>query len=168
MEVGCDILKELIQRYERANFMVERRLNGAIKDMMPEKLTVDQFKMLRFLRSNERSTPSELSEVFCVGKSSITAIISRLSEKGYIQRLAEENDRRIVILVLSEEGKQLCDTMEAKVEAMLAGFMNRFEEQEALLFIRTFEKLADVMSGKYEQPGATDEAGAGCMLREVE
>jgi hypothetical protein len=37
--------------------------------------------------------------------------------------------------------------MEEQVEAMLAGFINHFEQDEALLFIRTFEKLAGVMSG---------------------
>lgn len=147
MTVSCDILKDLIRRYERANFVVERQLHAQLKDMMPEELTVDQFKMMRYMRYSERSTPSELSDIFCVGKSSITAIISRLSDKGLIQRLTEENDRRIVILVLTDEGKRLCNLMEERVEAMLAGFINHFEQDEALLFIRTFEKLAGVMSG---------------------
>ncbi|MDQ6420140.1 MarR family transcriptional regulator [Paenibacillus sp. LHD-117] len=146
MALESCILKDLIRRYEGANFVVERRLHAQMKDMMPEELTVDQFKMLRYLNYSGRCTPSELSDIFCVGKSSITAIVTRLSDKGLISRMPEESDRRIINLVLTEEGKRLCDLMEEQVEAMLAGYMNLFDEQEALTFIATFEKLARVMS----------------------
>ncbi|WP_256975988.1 MarR family winged helix-turn-helix transcriptional regulator [Paenibacillus sp. MY03] len=142
-----DMIKELIHRYERAHFTVERKLYALLRDLMPAELTVDQFNMIRFLQFNGRSTPSELAEVFGVGKSSITAIISRLSDKGFIRRLSEESDRRIVILTLTEEGKRLCESIDARVEAMLADIMNHFEEEEAERFISTFEKLADVMAG---------------------
>lgn len=147
MEPESRILKDYIRRYERATFIVERQLHAQLKDLMPEELTVDQFKMMRFMRYSERSTPSELSDIFCVGKSSITAIITRLSDKGLIRRLPEESDRRIVLLELTDEGKRLCDLMEEQVEAMLAGYINHFEEQEAALFLQTFEKLANIMSG---------------------
>lgn len=142
-----DMIKNLIRRYERAHFTVERKLYALLKDLMPEELTVDQFNMIRFMQFNGRSTPSELAEVFGVGKSSITAIVSRLSDKGLIRRLTEESDRRIVILVLTEEGNLLCESIDARVEEMLAGIMNHFDEQEAEQFISTFEKLGNVMSG---------------------
>jgi DNA-binding MarR family transcriptional regulator len=149
LENNCpsDMIKNLIRRYERAHFTVERKLYALLKDLMPEELTVDQFNMIRFMQFNGRSTPSELAEVFGVGKSSITAIISRLSDKGLIRRLSEESDRRIVILTLTEEGRRLCESIDARVETMLAGIMNHFGEQEAEQFISTFEKLGDVISG---------------------
>jgi len=138
-------LKQLIDRYEAANFLVNRRLNSMIRELMPDGLTVDQFSTLRYLRFREMSTSSELADIFCVGKSSITAIITRLFDKNLIQRLPDEKDRRVIYLALTEEGKQVCDLMEDKIQVLLAKYINRFDEQEANCFIETFEKLAKEM-----------------------
>lgn len=142
MESKLQQLKDWIRRYEMADFTVERRLHAKVRDLMPEELTVDQFKMLRYLRYNERSTASELSEIFCVGKSSVTAIITRLSDKGLISRIPEEKDRRVINIVLTEDGMRICDLMEDQVQNVLAGIIDEFDEKEAIVFIETFEKLA--------------------------
>lgn len=139
------LLKDIIDRYEAANFLVNRRLNAMIRELMPDDLTVDQFSTLRYLRSREKSTSSELADIFCVGKSSITAIITRLFDKNLIQRLPDEKDRRVIYLALTQEGKQVCDRMEDKIQVLLAKYIDRFEEQEALTFIETFERLAKEM-----------------------
>jgi Transcriptional regulators len=135
-------LKELIRRYETANFIVERRMGAMLRDLLPESLTVDQLATMRFLRRSGVSTSSELSEIFCVGKSSITAIITRLSDKDLIRRLPGEKDRRVIHLALTEKGEALCDIMETRIQERLAKFIQHFREEEAIAFIETFEKLA--------------------------
>ncbi|MEK3884074.1 MarR family transcriptional regulator [Paenibacillus sp. PL2-23] len=135
-------LMEWVRRYEIADFIVERRLHAKVKDIMPEELTVEQFKTLRYLRHNERCTASELADFFCVGKSTITAVINRLFDKGLINRVPEEKDRRVVQLVLTAEGMSICVAMEERVQSVLAGIMDQFEEKEAVQFIETLEKLA--------------------------
>ncbi|WP_419875690.1 MarR family winged helix-turn-helix transcriptional regulator [Candidatus Pristimantibacillus sp. PTI5] len=139
------LLKDIIDRYEAANFLVNRRLNAMIRELMPDDLTVDQFSTLRYLRSREKCTSSELADIFCVGKSSITAIITRLFDKNLIERLPDEKDRRVIYLALTQEGKQVCDRMEDKIHVLLAKYIERFPEQEAMKFIETFEKLAQEM-----------------------
>lgn len=145
MEHAPDLLKSLIRRYELANFVVERGLHVRLKDLMPEELTVDQFKTLRFLRHSESSTASELSQYFCVGKSSITAIITRLSDKGLIERVPDDSDRRVIHLILTEDGKRISDLLEERVQNVLLDIIEHFEEKEAIAFIETFEKLAQMV-----------------------
>ncbi|MDQ0061880.1 MarR family winged helix-turn-helix transcriptional regulator [Paenibacillus harenae] len=137
-----NLLQNIIHRYEAANFLVNRRLNAMIRELMPEELTIDQFATLRYLHSQGRSTSSELADIFCVGKSSITAIINRLFDKKLIYRLPDEKDRRVTYLALTGEGKQLYDEMDAKVYELLVKYISPFDEQEAMTFIETFEKLA--------------------------
>jgi DNA-binding MarR family transcriptional regulator len=139
------LLKQIIDRYEAANFVVNRRLNAMIRELMPHDLTVDQFTVMRYLRTRDRSTSSELADIFCVGKSSITAIINRLFGKNLIKRLPDEKDRRVIYLALTDEGNKLCDGMEEKIQVLLAKYIKHFDEQEALNFITTFEKLAKEM-----------------------
>lgn len=139
------LLDQIIDRYEAANFIVNRRLNAMIRELMPDELTIDQFATLRYLRAQQRSTPSELADIFCVGKSSISAITTRLFDKNLIQRLPDEKDRRVIYLALTEEGQQMCDLMKDKIQLLLAKYINHFNEQEAICFIETFEKLGKEM-----------------------
>lgn len=138
-------LKQIIDRYEAATFVVNRRVNAMIREMMPGELTIDQFATLRYLRAQKMSTSSELADIFCVGKSSITAIVTRLSDKNLIKRLPDDKDRRVIYLALTEEGVQICDLMEEKIQQLLSKYMKHFDEQEATAFINTFEKLAKEM-----------------------
>jgi len=138
-------LKQFIDRYESATFVVNRRVNAMIREIMPGELTIDQFATLRYLRAQQTSTSSELADIFCVGKSSITAIVTRLSDKNLIKRLPDEKDRRVIYLALTEEGVQICDLMEEKIQQLLSKYMKHFDEQEAVAFINTFEKLAKEM-----------------------
>ena len=151
-----DFLKQLINRYEAAHFTVYRRLGALIKEQMDGSMTIDQYSVIKYIRERGRCTSSELAEMFCVGKSSITAIISRLFDKRLIQRKADEKDRRVTYLSLTSEGEQLAETLEGKIQRMLSSIMNHFHEQEARAFIETYEKLARVLAqpdGKGSNPG---------------
>lgn len=139
-------LKQIVDRYERASFTVNRRLNVLMRDMMPEDLTIDQFSILRYMCSSGKCTSSELSDTFCVGKSSITAIISRLFDKGLIRRIPDDKDRRVTYLELTDEGLRVTGEMEQKIFMLLTRYMGRFEPKEAETFIATFEKLASVLN----------------------
>ncbi|WP_223829498.1 MarR family winged helix-turn-helix transcriptional regulator [Paenibacillus arenilitoris] len=152
MDMDRALLKQIIERYEAANFVVNRRMNAMIRELMPDELTVDQFSTLRYLRSSGKSTSSELADIFCVGRSSVTAIINRLFDKKLIERIPDDKDRRVTYLKLTEEGIQMSDAMEEKIQTLIAKFITHFDEQEALCFIETFEKLARrMMQGEEKQ-----------------
>ncbi len=139
------MLPEIIVRYETAMFSVNRKLNALIRSIMPEELTADQFSTLRYIRSKGRATSSELADIFCVGRSSITAIITRLTAKDLIVRRPDEKDRRVTYLELSDEGVRLTDEMEAKIKQLFTTYLVHFDSEEAMQFIYTFEKLAKVL-----------------------
>ncbi|MHA7967059.1 MarR family transcriptional regulator [Paenibacillus sp. CAU 1782] len=150
MDVKQDVLLEWLQRYEMANFVVERKMGSMLRELMPEELTVDQFKMLRYLRHTGSCTSTELAEIFCVAKSSITAIVSKLSDKGLIERLPERSDRRVINLELTEEGARICQLMEEQVQRVLLEIINNFALEEATVFIETYEKLANELTKNVE------------------
>jgi len=150
MTIDNEMLGQIISRYKGAYFTVNRRLNAMIRERMPDGLTVDQYSTLLCLRESGVSTTSELADTFCVGKSSITAIIQRLFDKQLIVRQADEHDRRVTLLTLTEEGMHITDQIEGSIQELIATFMNQFDEQEAMAFIETFEKLAKAMAQSME------------------
>jgi DNA-binding MarR family transcriptional regulator len=143
MDAG--MLKQLIRRYENASFMVERRFNAMLRETMSGELTADQYSVMRFIQDRGRCTSSELSDLFCVGKSSITAIITRLSDKKLIRRIPDEKDRRVTYLSLTEEGEALTNRIGQMIHELLSKYLQHFDASEAEAFIRTYEKLARML-----------------------
>lgn len=140
-----DELEHIIQRYENVSFRVNRRLNVLLRECIDEDLTLDQFTALRYIGMRGSVTSSEIAEVFCIGKSSVTAIVNRLVEKQYVQRIGDPDDRRVTYLSLTEQGMPVRDELQKRIHRLIASFMVHFTNEEAERFLTTFEKLADVI-----------------------
>ncbi|WP_338553546.1 MarR family transcriptional regulator [Paenibacillus sp. KS-LC4] len=141
------LMLEIIARYETTYLAINRQIGSLFRASMPDGLTVEQYSVLRYLRKQGKTNSSELADTFCVGRSSITALTTRLFDKQLIEREQDPKDRRVTYLKLLPAGEQLTDQSELKIQEMLALYIQHFDEQEALQFITTYEKLAKVMSG---------------------
>lgn len=139
-------LASIIERYEKAMFTVTRRINAAIRERALEELTLEQYSVLRYMHQRERCTSTEIADIFCVGKSSVTAIVTRLADKGFIERIPDDTDRRVTLLRPTAEGRKLVTAMEERIQELLSGLMRHFDKSEALQFIETFEKLANLLT----------------------
>ncbi|WP_143191862.1 MarR family winged helix-turn-helix transcriptional regulator [Paenibacillus sp. P46E] len=137
--------EQWINRYVDAYMVVTRQINAQIRDSMAEGLTNDQFLIMRLIQSQDLCTSTYLAEAVAVGKSSITAIINRLVEAGFIDRTRDENDRRQVYLSLTNKGRETYSTAEKQVQKVISPYFSHFEERDIEKFITMFEKLAFLM-----------------------
>lgn len=138
-------IKELVDRYIAVSFSVEKKAASLVKEQIGSDLTNDQHYTLRYINQVGSCTSSELAEVFDVKKSAITAMITRMWEKGLIQRTRDENDRRVVYLTLTEKGNELYAKTEEKIHKLVESLITRFDQAEIQQFIETFEKLNKVL-----------------------
>ncbi|GBF76324.1 MarR family transcriptional regulator [Paenibacillus sp. 598K] len=143
----------IITRYEEAQFTVNRQVSAIIRSIVPEEITADQYLMIRYIHRHGRVTSSELAEIFCVAKSSITAIITRLFDKDLIRREPDEKDRRVTYLALTPRGSEIAVYIMAKIQERLSDFIGLFEEEEARVFVESYEKLAKLLSVHEERGG---------------
>jgi DNA-binding MarR family transcriptional regulator len=143
----CDkSIKDLVDRYIHVSFSVNKIAEGLIKDEIGSDLTNDQHYTLRYINKVGTCTSSELADVFDVKKSAITAIITRLWEKGLIQRTRDENDRRLVYLSLTEKGNELFRNTEERIQALVGSFIEKFDQEEILQFLKTYDKLNGILT----------------------
>lgn len=138
-------INELIKRYLDVSFVVTKRAEELVKCEMDPDITNDQHYILRYISQKEKCTSSELAEIFCVNKSAITAMTNRLVEKGLIRRIRGRHDRRVVYLALTEKGSRLFKETEEKIHQLVESFITKFSEAEIESFIKTYEKLANIL-----------------------
>lgn len=92
--------------------------------MDPHGITAAQFKVLIIMAQMGVDTPAELCRHLSLDSGSMTRMLDRLEQKGFLARQRSEADRRQVRLVLTEQGQQLMDRLpEIGADAMneLAG-----------------------------------------------
>ncbi|WP_235888025.1 MarR family winged helix-turn-helix transcriptional regulator [Neobacillus paridis] len=145
------LIQELINRYVTISFQVHKKAESLIKEQIGNDLTNDQHYILRYIDQSESCTPTELADVFEVNKSAITAIVNRMADKGLIERTRDLNDRRVVYLTLTPEGKELYQKAQEKIHLLVESIITQFEEPEIKAFINTYEKLAKVLNNKKKE-----------------
>lgn len=93
-------------------------------------VTPDQFNVMNIINTNDKCTSSFLAKVLNVKKSSITAIVNRLTDKGLIKREYNEKDKRVVFLKLTEEGQKILVDERQKILTVLTPLGNKLSIKE--------------------------------------
>lgn len=140
-----DKTKHWIDRYLDVYQLVTRRISAEIREHLGEDLTNDQFQVLRLVNSMPQCTSSQLADTLAVGKSSITAIVNRLVDAGFLYRTRDEADRRLVYLALTDYGISIYNSAQEQVHSIVSPYLQHFEEKDIEMFISMFEKLGQLM-----------------------
>ncbi len=108
---------------------LERAVDGGMAtELAPDRLTPMEFRLLRHCLEGE-CTATHLAQVLPVDGSRISRLVTGLVDRGLLRRRRLRNDRRIVMLRLSDEGAELTGRMIERVErydaVLLAGLSDR-------------------------------------------
>ncbi|MCX7711827.1 MAG: MarR family transcriptional regulator [Clostridia bacterium] len=102
---------------------------------------------LLFMIKKEDSKPmSYFSEKLMLPKSNLTVMADRLIEEGFIERAFDPNDRRVIILRITEKGDQyLCKARE-KVKLHVAEKLVVFSDEEINRLNELVEEMKAIFS----------------------
>jgi DNA-binding MarR family transcriptional regulator len=81
----------------------------ALQESGLAELSMKQIVCLDTIARLERPTFSEMALQLQVSKPSVTAIIARLIQKGYVQKVPSDSDRRVSHILLTEKGRRLSE-----------------------------------------------------------
>jgi DNA-binding MarR family transcriptional regulator len=91
--------------------------------------------------------PSELAELERISAQAISQILNRLAEVGCVDRVADETDRRKLVISLTEKGTQhLYETRRIKEEWLVKAMDHLFSAEELVLieaFLPLLQRLAE-------------------------
>lgn len=74
--------------------------------------------LLTYLRSYAPAAIGELVQVFGIKQSTFTSMLDRLEEAGFVRREINPGDRRSFLVHLSEEGRELAERLNRRLEAL--------------------------------------------------
>ena len=115
----------------------------ANSDMQEMDLTFTQHHVLVNLVRREDHTAElkELEREFRVSQPTVAGIAQRLEAKGYVESLAHPTDRRIKLIRLTPQGKELCDQSHRKMLCRQQRMMEGITPRELELLDRLLDKV---------------------------
>lgn len=137
MENNRDELKALTILL-KASASVEKVVK---KDMSTYDLNATEFTVLELLYSKGRQPIQKIGQQILLASSSITYVVDRLEEKGFVNRIADQNDRRVTFCELSSEGTELMGRIFPKHADKITEIFEDCSKEEVLALQSTLKKL---------------------------
>lgn len=97
-------------------------------------------------RRGARVRVSDISDALNIPRPGVTRTVAEMERAGYIQKLASEEDGRVVYLEITEKGRQLSQVYNTGFFEQLAPLLADIPDEQAVCAVRTIEKLYRVMT----------------------
>ncbi|MGG5751959.1 MarR family winged helix-turn-helix transcriptional regulator [Zafaria sp. Z1313] len=116
--------------------------------------------ILRFERTGRAPTPGDLARELRLSAPATTALVDRLVSSGHVERLRAEDDRRRVLLRLTDQARRDGREMFGPLGTALAGVIGHYDPEEIDLLARFVTEAregvdaasAAVESGERDRP----------------
>ena len=101
-----------------------------------------EYSLLMLLAGNAQVTPKQLAQALALSAPNLTLLLDRMQERGVIQRVRSESDRRSQIVLLTEAGRALTDQALALTPDMEQGLSGCLSRAEHAMLIELLDKVA--------------------------
>jgi DNA-binding MarR family transcriptional regulator len=122
-------------------------------ELMSFDLTMPQFKILSLLYGRGPMRMNGLAKLLNRNMSTATGIADRLVEEKLIQRQEDPEDRRAVIIRLTEKGQELCESFMQQDWHRLRSMLRRLKLDELQVVLRSIELLTKAILEEINEQG---------------
>jgi DNA-binding MarR family transcriptional regulator len=154
VDIDLDV-EGIVDRIASINKRIKRGMDATLAQYG---LTHPDFQVLgtlRLWRSDHRSSPGELAADLELSSGAMTSRLDRLEEAGYIRRLRDPDDRRGVVVELTQEGKRAWDeaaSVQGRREAFFASTLTKKEQQQLNALLRKLMLALETRASAQPEP----------------
>ena len=127
---------------------IAKYLNEYTKDHLKYyNLTLGRFHVLRVIIESQPVSMGYIHEELHMANSTVTVIVDYLNEAGLVKRRRDADDRRVVLLEITEEGKEIMAGLLKKRQDFLKKALLDMEgsaEELAELLENLLDKIEDI------------------------
>ncbi len=105
-------------------------------------LTPTQFAALAKLKDEKELSQNHLGRLTAMDPATIQGVTRRLIDRGFVKTRADDNDRRRMLLSLTDEGAAFIEGMIGKATAVTRKTLASLNEEEQRKIIELLSKLA--------------------------
>lgn len=116
-------------------------MEHAQRDMRRHGLNPTEFAVLELLYSKGPHPLQKIGDKILLASGSITYVVDRLGEKGFLLRKPCERDRRVIYAEITEKGRALFDSIFPEHIAAIQHAVDGINEEEKALVLELLKKM---------------------------
>lgn len=126
--------------FKKISEKLERRAN---EEAAPREITFSQGRLLCYLhgREGEKVTMRDIERFFGCAHATVSGLVSRLQEKGYVSVETDESDRRAKIVRTTPKEERCFREMQERHKKIEEILLSGFSEEEKAALISFLERV---------------------------
>lgn len=134
-----------MRRLDESFRQVRRQINAEWNTYNVHGLGMTHGRMLIILAQSGAQKASALAEQLLITSGGVTGIADRLIELGYVKRERGEQDRRVVMLDITDEGLKIVNLIETIRSKMMHKLFDGMSVADMELGLKLFEQMSKNM-----------------------
>lgn len=130
--------EELELLFRRINYVIFKKGRSVLSEFG---ITPPQFTTLSTVSYHDGITMGDLCDHLFLTSATVTGLVDRLEERGFVFRERDTADRRVVRLHITEEGKAVLAKAVEMRRALLARYLEGLETEEKKQLVELLKKL---------------------------
>ena len=144
-------LSEFADRLNEIMPLVGREfLKKQSQEVVRGKITIPQLLILDFLYRQGDSKMTDLAGIMAVTTAAMTGIVQRLVKYGYVMRMYQTQDRRIIRIRLTARGLELIKRITEQKRQMAIKIFAKISQSERQEYLKILMHLHEVLKKEKE------------------
>ncbi len=146
LQNSIEVVNELLVNLFNDILTIEKAAleNGPFND-----LTITELHVIEAIGLTPR-TMTEVASQLGITVGTLTTTINRIVKKEYVLRNHAQDDRRFVIITLTQKGKLAHRLHESFHETMVKSIVNEISEEDNTILIESLKRLTDFFREQYD------------------
>ena len=133
------------ERHSKVGYLISRaraKLNEAIdRELAQFDITAAQYVVLSMLASHSPESAAQLCKEYSYDPGAMTRMIDRLEKKRFLRRVRSPDDRRVIRLELTDQGRTIRPALQNCSIAVATRLLRGFSPSEIEQFESLLERL---------------------------
>jgi len=115
------------------------------KEVYKGKITLPQILILQFLSEEKSIKMTDIARFMKVSTAATTGIIDRLVKAGYLARIFEPSDRRIINIRITPKGDELIKKINQERRKFILNIFAKISEKDRKDYLRILLQIRDIL-----------------------
>lgn len=127
---------------KQINSELEKDANNSLR---ASNLTLSQISVLIELdeTAEKKMSMKQMEKRVHVAQSTLAGVVKRLEEKGFVESMGSENDRRVKVIRITEKGRECCRAAEKSTDEAENRLLSNLTDVEKQILISLLKKVRD-------------------------
>lgn len=147
MNINETLNEVLVKLFRNINAIEEQAIkNGIYKDV-----TTNDMHVIEAIGMGSPKNMTAVAKALMVTTGTLTISVNGLVKKGYVERIRSEEDRRVVLISLTEKGQNAFLHHKQFHQEMVASVVEQLTEEEKMILEKALKNLMQFFQAKKKE-----------------